>query len=120
MGNLRGLAAGGLSGVGPGIIIPGVARGVLGATALGVLTVLRSQSLGMTAFGIALIGLGVNYIPLLIHAIELVRRSAVEAAIADEACDRRALYAKYRRQSLWLLFPFAVGFAALLQVSTTQ
>ncbi|HJZ73029.1 MAG TPA: hypothetical protein VKE51_14890 [Vicinamibacterales bacterium] len=118
--NVRRLAAVDLSGLGPRIIIPEFAVGVLGAPALGVLTVLRSQSLGMTAFGIALIGLGVNYIPLLIHAIELVRRSAVEAAIADEACDRRALYAKYRRQSLWLLFPFAVGFAALLQMRQHQ
>jgi hypothetical protein len=65
-------------------------------------------------------GLGVNYVPLLIHAIDLVRRSAVAAAIADEAFDRRSLYAKYRRQSLWLLLPFVVGIAALSQMTRDQ
>jgi hypothetical protein len=44
-----------------------------------------------------------------------VRGSAVEAAIADEACDRPALYAKYRKQSLWLLVPFVVCLAGLSQ-----
>jgi hypothetical protein len=114
--NARRLAAVDLSGLGSKIIIPEFAIGVVGAPALGVLTLLRSGSLAMTAFGVALIGLGVNYAPLLVHAIDLVRRSAVEATIADEALDRRALYAKYRRQSLWLLLPFVVGVAALTQI----
>ena len=57
-----------------------------------------------------------NYVPLLIHAIDLVHQSAVEAAIAGEGLDRRALYAKYRKQSLWLLVPFVVGVAALAQM----
>jgi hypothetical protein len=80
---------------------------------------LRSESLGTTAFGVALIGLGVNYVPLLIHAIDLVRQSAIEAAIADESGDRRALYARYRKHSLWLLLPFVVGMAALAQMRRT-
>src|SRR4029450_13327835 len=112
---VRRLAAVDLSGLGPRIIIPEFALAVLGAPALGILTVLRSGSLGTTAFGIALIGLGANYVPLLVHAVDLVRKSAVETAIADDAFDRRALYAKYRRQSLWLLLPFVVGIAALAQ-----
>jgi hypothetical protein len=57
---------------------------------------LQSESLGTNAFGVALIGLGVKYVPLLIQAIDLVRQSAIEAAIADESGDRRALYARYR------------------------
>jgi hypothetical protein len=115
--NVRRLAAVDLSGLGPKIVIPEFALGVIGASALGVLTVLRSGSPGATAFGVALIGVGVNYIPLLIHAVDLVRRSAVEATIADEGSDRRALYARYRKQSLWLLLPFVVGLAALSQVT---
>src|SRR5262245_21151360 len=118
--NARRLAAVDLSGLGPKIIIPEFALGVLGVPALGILTVLRSGSVEMTVFGVALVGLGVNYIPLLIHAIDLVRRSAVESAIADEGSDRQALYAKYRRQSLWLLLPFAVGIAALSQMRRHQ
>lgn len=114
--SVRRLAAVDLSGLGPKIIIPEFAIAVLGAPALGVLTMVRSGSPGATVLGVLLIGLGVNYVPLVIHAIDLVRRSAVEATIADEADDRRALYAKYRKQSLWLLVPFAVGVAALAQI----
>jgi hypothetical protein len=118
--NARRLAAVDLSGLGPRIIIPEFALAVLGASAVGILTVLRSASVGMAACGVALIGLGVNYVPLLIHAIDLVRRSGVESAIADEPSDRRVLYTKYRKQSLWLLLPFVVGTAALWQRTRRQ
>lgn len=114
--NIRRLAAVDLSGLGPKVIIPEFACAVVGAPALGVLTLLRSTSLEGAAFGLALIGLGVNYVPLLIHAVDLVRRSAVNATMADEALDRRALFAKYRKESLWLLLPFVVGIAALAQL----
>jgi hypothetical protein len=114
--DVRRLAAVDLSGLGPKIIIPEFGLAVVGAPVLGVLTLVRSESLALTAFGVGLIGLGVNYVPLLIHAIDLVRQSAVEAAIADEPSDRRTLYAKYRKQSLWLLVPFVVGGAALVQM----
>jgi hypothetical protein len=113
--NVRRLAAVDLLGLGPKIIIPEFTVGALGAIALGTLTLVRSRSVGATAFGVALIGLGVNYVPLLIHAIGLVRGSGVEDAIAEEAGDRPALYAKYRKQSLWLLIPFVVGIAGVSQ-----
>jgi len=113
--NARRLAAVDLSGLGPKIVIPEFALAALGAPALGVLTVLRSGSIGATGFGVALIGIGANYVPLLIHAIDLTRRSAVNAEIAGEAGDQPALYANYRRQSLWLLIPFAVAAADLSQ-----
>jgi hypothetical protein len=114
--NVRRLAAVDLSGLGPKVIIPEFATAVLGAAALGALTLFRSASLAETTFGIALIGIGTNYLPLLIHAVDLVRHTTVETAIAEEASDRRALFAKYRRQSLWLLVPFAVALAALAQL----
>jgi hypothetical protein len=95
--NVRRLAAVDLSGLGPKIIIPEFALAVLGAPALGVLTLLRSTTTAMTILGVSLVGLGVNYVPLLVHAIDLVRRSAVMAEIAREASEPRVLYAKYRR-----------------------
>jgi hypothetical protein len=55
--NVRCLAEVDLSGLGPKIIIPEFAIAVLGAPALGALTVLRGGSLGATTFGVALIGL---------------------------------------------------------------
>ena len=113
--NVRRLAAVDLSGLGPKIIIPEFGLGAVGAAALGVLTLVRSTSIPMTGFGIVLTGIGVNYVPLLIHAIDLTRRSTSAAEIADEASDTGALYAKYRKQSLWLLLPFVVAVADVLQ-----
>lgn len=113
--NVRRLAAVDLHGLGPKIIIPEFALGALGAPALGVLTLLRSGSTTMIAFGILLIGLGLNYLPLLIHAIDLTRRSAAGVEIAGEASDSGALYANYRKQSLWLLLPFVVAAADVSQ-----
>jgi len=113
--NVRRLAAVDLSGLGPKIVIPEFALGAVGTPALGVLTVLRSGSMAVAAFGIALIGIGANYVPLLIHAIDLTLTSAVARELAGEADARQALYAKYRRQSLWLLLPFAVAAADLSQ-----
>jgi hypothetical protein len=37
------------------------------------------------------------------------------AEIAREASEPRVLYAKYRRQSLWLLLPFTVAIADVWQ-----
>jgi len=113
--NVRRLAAVDLLGLGPKIVIPEFALGAIGAPALGVLTLIRSMSTAMTASGVLLIGLGLNYVPLLIHAIDLTRRSTAAEEIADEGADRGALYAKYRRQSLWLLLPCVVAVADLAQ-----
>ena len=53
-----------LSGLGPKIIIPEFALAALGAPALGVLTMLRSGSIDVTAFGVALLGIRANYVRL--------------------------------------------------------
>jgi hypothetical protein len=111
--NVRRLVAVDLSGLGPKIIISEFALAVIGAPALGVFTLLRSRSPGGIVFGITLIGVGVNYVPLLVHAIDLVHHKQVETEIAAENTDRRAIHAKYRRQSLWLLLPFVVAVAAV-------
>jgi hypothetical protein len=39
----------------------------------------------------------------------------VALEIGDESSDTRALYAKYRKESLWLLLPFAVAIADVSQ-----
>jgi hypothetical protein len=113
--NVRRLAAVDLSGLGPTLILSEFGLAVVGAPALGVLTLRKSASPSGMAFGVGLIGLGLNYLPLLIHAIDLVRRGTVDAEIADEAGDRAAMFAKYRKQSLWLLLPFVVLIAGLTQ-----
>jgi hypothetical protein len=113
--HIRRLAAVDLAFLGPWIILPEFALGVIGPTVLGVWTLLRSQSAGGVLFGAYLIALGINYVPLLFHAINIVRRGTARAEIAAEPGDRTRLFRKYRRQSLWLLVPFVVVIVALKQ-----
>ena len=112
---IKRLAAVDLAFLGPKIILPEFMLGVVGPIVLGVLTVRRSQSLTWTLFGVYLVTLGVNYVPLLLYAIGIVRRGSAQAEIADEAGDRRRLFQRYRRQSVLLLLPGVVPVAAIVQ-----
>lgn len=47
--------------------------GVFGSLCLGALTLVRTHSLAGTFFGAYLLCIGVNYVPLLVHATSLVR-----------------------------------------------
>ncbi|HVN92189.1 MAG TPA: hypothetical protein VMT38_00760 [Terracidiphilus sp.] len=122
--NVRKLAALDLYFLGPYVIVTEFALGVAGPIALGVLT-LRMASrhvwpLGLTLFGGYLLLLGVNYIPMLLHAIGLVRSRSASIEIADELSDRRVAFRKYRLQSLFLLVPFLVPLLAILQQREAQ
>ena len=122
--NVRKLAAIDLYFLGPYVIVTEFALGVAGPIALGVFT-LRMASrqvwpLGLTSFGGYLLLLGVNYIPMLLHAIGLVRSRSASIEIADELSDRRVAFRKYRRQSLYLLVPFLVPLLAILQQREAQ
>jgi hypothetical protein len=88
---------------------------VIGPVALGVLTLWRSSSIGWTVFGIYLVSLGINYAPLFLYAVRLQSHGSAHAEIADEADDKKKLFRKYRRQSLWVLVPFLVPVVALAQ-----
>jgi len=117
--NVRKLAALDLHVLGPFVIVTEFALGVAGPLALGALT-LRSSCrhgwpLGLTLFGGYLLSLGVNYLPLLLHAVSLVRSRSASHEIADELSDRRLTFRKYRRQSLYLLVPFVEPVLAVLQ-----
>ena len=72
--HIRRLAAIDLAFLGPRIILPEFALGVVGPTVLGIWTLLRSQSAGSVLFGAYLIALGINYVPLLLDPIDIVRR----------------------------------------------
>jgi hypothetical protein len=66
-----------------------------------------------TLFGVYLITLGVNYVPMLFHAIDLVRKGSARHEISEVATDRQRLFRKYRGQSLWLLVPLVAPIVAL-------
>jgi hypothetical protein len=59
--------------------------------------------------------LGVNYLPMLLHAVSLVRSHSASREIAEELSDRRVAFRKYRRHSLYLLLPLVVPLLATLQ-----
>jgi hypothetical protein len=59
--------------------------------------------------------LGINYAPLFLYAVRLQSHGSAHAEIADEADDKKKLFRKYRRQSLWVLVPFLVPVVALAQ-----
>jgi len=112
---IRKLAAVDLAHLGPRLILAEFGLGILGPAALGILSVVRSHSLGGTLFGLYLIALALNYVPLLLHAISLVRGGTAQVEIAAEAGDRKRLFQKYRRQSVWLLVPLVVPIVAVAQ-----
>jgi hypothetical protein len=117
---IRRLAAVDLAYLGPKFILTEFTFGVLGPAALGIWTLWRSESIGGTLVGAYLVSLGINYVPLLLYAIDIARQGTAQAEIADEAGDRRALFRKYRRQSLLLLVPLAVPVIALAQEWRTR
>jgi hypothetical protein len=63
-----------------------------------------------------LVLLGVNYLPMLLHAVSLVRTHSASREIAEELVDRRFAFRKYRRHSLYLLVPLVVPLLATLQL----
>lgn len=113
--DIRKLAALDLAFLGPRIILTEFSLGVFGSFALGVFTLLRSHSMGGLALGSYLLLIAVNYVPLLLHAISIVRRKSARDEIADEVTEKRRMFRKYRRQSLLLLVPLVVPILALAQ-----
>ena len=61
-------------------------------------------------------GLAVNYIPLLLHAIAILRKDSAKDEIGSELHDRVTLM-RYTRQQFWLLIPFVVGIASIWQIA---
>jgi hypothetical protein len=96
------------------LVLAEYALGVAGAAGLGVLTLMGGQTTGGTLFGIYLVGVGLNYVPLFAAALALSRDDAErERPLRSDAPERPELFRKYRRQSLWILVPLAVVVAAL-------
>jgi hypothetical protein len=112
---IRTLAAVDIAFLGPKLILSEFALGVIGPASLGILTLLRSHSLGGLLFGSYLISLGINYVPLLVYAIRIARNHTAHAEIAIESSDRKRMFRRYRWQSSLLLLPLVVPMAAIAQ-----
>lgn len=117
--NVRKLAAIDLEFLGARFILAEFGIGAAGSTALGALTIraglYRFHSPWLIIFGAYLIFLGMNYVPLLLHAISMVRDGSGHEEIAEDLANKQAAMRKYRRQSLFLLLPLIVPIVAIVQ-----
>jgi hypothetical protein len=103
--------------LGPRLTVVEFACGVIGPAAIGILTLHRWPSASGTLVGVYMLSMALNYVPMLWHAVDLVRHRSAKAAIADESGNLQVLFSRYRRQSLWLLVPLAAPIAAYVQRS---
>ncbi len=101
--------------LGAKLIMAEYALGVVVSIALGVITLRRNASGWQLFLGVYLILMGINYVPLLIHAVGLAGAGSARAEVGEELNNKRAAMSKYRRQSLWILVPLFVAITALRQ-----
>jgi hypothetical protein len=118
--NARKLAAVDLAFLGPRVVLPEFILGVVGPIGLGIWTIAKIPSMGGILFGVYLLLIGLNYVPLLWHAISLVRQGTAHQEISSEAEDKRKMFRKYRRQSLLLLLPLIVPAVALWELTSAK
>jgi hypothetical protein len=109
----RKLAAIDIALLGPVFILAEFAAGVLLSLSLGAFILLRAGSGWQIALGLYFLSLGLNYVPMLVYAIDIARNRSALAEIGGELSDKRQAMAKYRRQSVFLLVPLVVPAVAL-------
>lgn len=118
--NIRKLAAIDIVFHGPRLILAEFAIAVILNSALGIFQFFlffhnpgHPLALGFTSFFFSYIA--INYTPLLLYTIAIVRHKSAGQEVAFEL-EHREIYArKYTLQSLWLLFPLMVPALAIFQ-----
>jgi hypothetical protein len=120
--DVRKLAALDVAFHGARFIVAEFASGVVLGGGLGLLLLvagLRLLSRGLTwqlLLGVALLWIGLNYVPLLIHALDLARRDTAREEVRAELADLQ-LVRTYSWRQLWILVPFAIITLDLVQRS---
>jgi hypothetical protein len=76
-----------------------------------------SLSVGAIAFGAYALSLALNYLPLLLHAIDLARKRSAQSEVASELEERGRAARRYGTQQLLLLVPLAVFVLAIVQAA---
>src|SRR5262245_34882214 len=88
------------------IILVEFILGTIAMVAFGAWLVTASSGIGGRALGLWLIGAGLNYAPLAIHAIGLSRPGALDAELAGVDTGRELR--RYGLLQLWILVPLAL------------
>lgn len=116
--NVRKLAALDMALHGPRFIVIEFGAGVVGCALIGGLSLaagLRSHGITwQVILGAGLLWIALNYLPLLLHAIDLARRKSAPQEVWPELADPRVVRS-YGLRQLWILVPFAVVIFAFMQ-----
>ena len=99
--NVRKLVAIDLYFLRPKFILAEFGVGVVALNAFGLLTlragIRQEHGVRLMVSGTFMVAVGMNYVPLLLDAIDIARRRTAEKEIADELRERRATLRGYRR-----------------------
>jgi len=104
-----------ISFLGTKIILAEFTLGVLGSLALGFFILLRSHSIWQMILGWYILSMGVNYVPMLVYAIAMVRHRGARPELGVEPRHGTRPNFKYTIQSLVLLVPLLVPGMAIVQ-----
>ncbi len=96
------------------IIVAEVVLGAVGCVVIGLLTAARAQGAGWRVIGVWLVGIGVNYVVLALHAMSLLRAGALDAELTgvDVAGELR----RYTYLQVWIVVPLLLVVLAVLQL----
>jgi hypothetical protein len=119
--NVRKLAALDIVFHGPKFILIEFGLGVFGTAALGLFSMYfgffhgPNYSLFAAMIGCFLLGIAINYVPLFLYAISIVRRKSSHLEVAFELAHKDKYAGKYTLQSALLLVPLAMLILAVYQ-----
>ncbi len=119
--NVRKLAALDIAFHGPRFILIEFALGVFGCAALGLFSIYfgffhgPNRSLFAAILGCFLLWVALNYVPLLLYAISIVRSKSAHQEVAYELAHKDRYAVRYTIQSTLLLIPFAMLILAVYQ-----
>jgi putative solute:sodium symporter small subunit len=88
------------------IVLTEFVLGVLVMAAAGIATVLTSSSVGGLVLGWWMIGAGLNYAPLAVHAITLIRPGALDRELSG--IDPGSELRRYGLLQLWIFIPLSL------------
>lgn len=118
--NIRKLAALDIALRGPRLILIDFAAGVFACGGLGVFNLFTyfhspDHSLYVVILGLALSWISLNYVPLLLYAIDIARRGSARQEVAFELEHKTVYTRKFAPQSLLMLLPLVVPIMAITQ-----
>ena len=96
------------------IILAEFVLGAVGCVVIGLLTATRAPAVGWRVLGVWLVGLGINYGVLAVHAVWLSRAGALDRELAG--VDVPAELRRYTYLQVWIAVPLLLVVLALGQL----